>query len=152
MSARRDRRPGSPLNVPPIPASNFVLGDRRAYSRDDGTPTWEALEEITGWLEGGSSIAFASGMVLAERRERHPNITLTRYPGLAIATPGLETSSEGRQTAQRVRFFALCRAARHSSASTPPVISGTCGHPSRSRSARMAYEDVHAPACPAGTP
>jgi cystathionine gamma-synthase len=62
VSAGRDRRPGSPLNVPPIPASNFVLGDRRAYSRDDGTPGWEALEEIVGGLEGGSSVAFASGM------------------------------------------------------------------------------------------
>ena len=62
VSAGRDRRPGSPLNVPPIPASNFVLGERRAYSRDDGTPGWEALEEIVGGLEDGSSIAFASGM------------------------------------------------------------------------------------------
>jgi cystathionine gamma-synthase len=39
-----------------------VLGERRAYSRDDGTPGWEALEEIVGGLEGGSSISFASGM------------------------------------------------------------------------------------------
>jgi cystathionine gamma-synthase len=62
VSAGRDRRPGSPLNVPPIPASNFVLGEHRAYSRDDGTPGWEALEEILGGLEGGSSVAFASGM------------------------------------------------------------------------------------------
>jgi cystathionine gamma-synthase len=62
VSAGRDRRSGSPLNVPPIPASNFVLGERRAYSRDDGTPGWEALEEIVGGLEGGSSVAFASGM------------------------------------------------------------------------------------------
>ena len=62
VSAGRDRRPGSPLNVPPYPASNFVLGERRAYSRDDGTPGWEALEEIVGGLEGGSSVAFASGM------------------------------------------------------------------------------------------
>jgi cystathionine gamma-synthase len=62
VSAGRDRRPGSPLNVPPIPASNFVAGDRRAYSRDDGTPGWEALEEIVGGLEGGTSLAFASGM------------------------------------------------------------------------------------------
>src|SRR5262245_25216310 len=62
VSAGRDRRPGSPLNVPPIPASNFVLGERRAYSRDDATPGWEALEEIVGGLEGGSSVAFASGM------------------------------------------------------------------------------------------
>src|SRR3954466_10282696 len=62
VSAGRDRRPGSPLNVPPWPASNFVLGDQRAYSRDDGTPGWEALEAIVGGLEGGSSVAFASGM------------------------------------------------------------------------------------------
>jgi cystathionine gamma-synthase len=62
VSAGRDRRPGSPLNVPPWPASNFVLGERRAYSRDDGTPGWEALEEIVGGLEGGSSVSFASGM------------------------------------------------------------------------------------------
>src|SRR6059058_6351023 len=62
VSAGRDRRPGSPLNVSPCPASNFVLGERRAYSRDDGTPGWEALEEIVGGLEGGSSVSFASGM------------------------------------------------------------------------------------------
>ena len=62
VSAGRDRRPGAPLNVPPWPASNFVLGGQRAYARDDGTPGWEALEEIVGGLEGGSSVAFASGM------------------------------------------------------------------------------------------
>jgi cystathionine gamma-synthase len=62
VSAGRDRHPGSPLNVPPVPASNFVLGERRGYSRDDGTPGWEALEEIVGGLEGGSAVAFASGM------------------------------------------------------------------------------------------
>src|SRR6478672_5175200 len=62
VSAGRSREPGSPLNVPLWPASNFVLGDRRAYARDDGTPGWDALEEIVGGLEGGSSISFASGM------------------------------------------------------------------------------------------
>jgi cystathionine gamma-synthase len=62
VSAGRDRQPGSPLNIPPFPVSNFVLGESRAYSRDDGTPGWEALEEIVGGLEGGTSVAFASGM------------------------------------------------------------------------------------------
>jgi cystathionine gamma-synthase len=62
ISAGRDRRPGSPLNVPPCPASNYVVGERRAYSRGDGTPGWEALEEIVGGLEGGTSVSFASGM------------------------------------------------------------------------------------------
>jgi len=62
VSAGRERRPGAPLNVPPVPASNFILGDRREYARDDATPTWEALEEIVGGLEGGDAVAFASGM------------------------------------------------------------------------------------------
>jgi cystathionine gamma-synthase len=62
VTAGRDRRPGAPLNVPPWPASNFILGDRRTYSRNDATPGWEALEEIVGGLEGGDSVAFASGM------------------------------------------------------------------------------------------
>jgi cystathionine gamma-synthase len=56
VSAGRDRNAGAPLNIPPWPASNFVLGGARAYSRDDGTPGWEALEEIVGGLEGGSSV------------------------------------------------------------------------------------------------
>ena len=62
VAAGRDRRPGSPLNMPPVLASNFVLGTERAYARDDGTPTWEALEELVGLLEEGQSVAFASGM------------------------------------------------------------------------------------------
>ncbi len=62
VAAGRDRRPGAPLNVPPWPASNFILGDHRTYSRSDATPGWEALEEIVGGLEGGASVAFASGM------------------------------------------------------------------------------------------
>src|SRR5207302_9461401 len=62
VSAGRDRRPGLPLNVAPCPASNLVLGERRAYPRDDGTPSWEALEEIVSGLEGGSSVSFASDM------------------------------------------------------------------------------------------
>jgi cystathionine gamma-synthase len=62
VAAGRDGRPGAPLNVPLVPASNFVLGTERAYSRDDGTPTWEALEQVVGLLEGGHTVAFSSGM------------------------------------------------------------------------------------------
>ncbi len=62
VSAGRSSEPGAPLNVPPIPASNFIIGTGREYARDDGTPTWEALEEIVGGLEGGKATAFASGM------------------------------------------------------------------------------------------
>ena len=62
VSAGRASEPGAPLNVPLIPASNFVIGSGRSYSRDDGTPTWEALEEVVGGLEAGRAVAFASGM------------------------------------------------------------------------------------------
>jgi cystathionine gamma-synthase len=62
VSAGRASEPGAPLNVPLIPASNFIIGSGREYSRDDGTPTWEALEEVVGGLESGRAVAFASGM------------------------------------------------------------------------------------------
>src|SRR3954470_3436527 len=62
VSAGRGAEPGAPLNVPLVPASNFILGGGRAYARDDGTPTWEALEEVVGGLESGKALAFASGM------------------------------------------------------------------------------------------
>ena len=32
------------------------------YARGDATPTWSALEELLGDLEGGRAVAFASGM------------------------------------------------------------------------------------------
>lgn len=62
VAAGRDRRAGAPLNQPPVLASNFILGTARTYARGDGTPTWEALEEIVGRLEEGRCVAFASGM------------------------------------------------------------------------------------------
>lgn len=62
VSAGRSSVPGAPLNVPLVPASNFIIGSGREYSRDDGTPTWEALEEVVGGLESGKAVAFASGM------------------------------------------------------------------------------------------
>lgn len=63
---RGGHHPGQPLNVPIIPASNFHAGPSgtggREYSRDDGTPGWEALEELLGDLEGGAGVCFSSGM------------------------------------------------------------------------------------------
>lgn len=62
VTAGRPEEPGGPLNVPMVPASNFALDGERVYSREGGTPGWEALEEIVGGLEGGDAIAFASGL------------------------------------------------------------------------------------------
>ncbi|MGB9378309.1 MAG: PLP-dependent aspartate aminotransferase family protein [Mycobacteriales bacterium] len=66
MLGRGEDRPGQPLNVPLVPASNFRADpsspDGREYARDDGTPGWEAFEQLIGELEGGSAVSFASGM------------------------------------------------------------------------------------------
>ena len=62
VAAGRPKEPGSALNVPMVPASNFELGGDRVYTRDSGSPGWEALEEIVGGLEGGEAIAYSSGM------------------------------------------------------------------------------------------
>src|SRR5258708_38134020 len=111
VSAGRDRSPGSPLNVPPTPASNFVLGDHRAYSRDDGTPSWEALEEIVGGLEGGSSVAFASGMAAIAA-------ILDQLPVGAVVglTPSPRRSINNRFCSARI---SRCSPSRNSSAAIP---------------------------------
>jgi cystathionine gamma-synthase len=65
VAAGRPHAPGSPMNTPVLPVSNYTLGDERVYSRDSATAGWEALEEIVGGLEGGDAIAFSSGMAAA---------------------------------------------------------------------------------------
>jgi cystathionine gamma-synthase len=62
VSAGRATGAGEPLNEPLCPASNFLLGGDREYSRDDGTPTWEAFETVVGSLEDAEAVAFSSGM------------------------------------------------------------------------------------------
>ncbi|MEC3981087.1 trans-sulfuration enzyme family protein [Amycolatopsis sp. H20-H5] len=62
IAAGRPQGPGEPMNAPIVPASAFGAGADRAYARGDGNPTWEALEEAIGALEGGHATAFASGM------------------------------------------------------------------------------------------
>jgi len=62
VAGGRPEEPGAPLNTPLVPASNFLLGGSRIYSRDSAVPGWEALETVVGELEGGDAIAFSSGM------------------------------------------------------------------------------------------
>jgi cystathionine gamma-synthase len=62
VAGRPDPVPGATLNTPVIPASTFVLGGERIYSRNEATEGWEAFEALLGGLEGGQAVAFASGM------------------------------------------------------------------------------------------
>jgi cystathionine gamma-synthase len=53
--------PDAPLNEPVVFASAYHAGGPVAYARD-GNPSWSALEDAIGALEGGSALAFSSGM------------------------------------------------------------------------------------------
>jgi len=61
VHAGTERRPGSPLSPPLVPASVYVSwGEPGGYGRD-GNPGWEALEQALGALEEAEAVAFASG-------------------------------------------------------------------------------------------
>jgi cystathionine gamma-synthase len=58
-AGRGPRTPGAPINPALTMASNF---HGSAYAREQGSPTWAAFEDAIGALEGGQSVAFASGI------------------------------------------------------------------------------------------
>lgn len=62
-AGRPPRDPGAPLSVPPILSSTYAAGGLVSYARV-GNPTWTALEDVLGALEGPGvhALAFASGM------------------------------------------------------------------------------------------
>jgi cystathionine gamma-synthase len=60
-AGRPSKAPDAPVNVPVVLSSTFHAGGPVAYARTSN-PTWEALEEVVGALEGGRALAFASGM------------------------------------------------------------------------------------------
>jgi len=53
--------PDAPVNVPVVLSSTFHAGGPVGYARSSN-PTWEALEDVLGRLEGGRALVFASGM------------------------------------------------------------------------------------------
>lgn len=58
---RPPREPGGPVNPSVVMSSTFHQGGDLVYGRD-GNPSWSALEEAIGGLEGGTALAFASGL------------------------------------------------------------------------------------------
>lgn len=65
VAGGRPEGPGDPLNHPITAASTFLPGGDHWYARPDGTPSVSALEEVIGGLEGGTAVAFSSGMAAA---------------------------------------------------------------------------------------
>lgn len=106
VAGGRTAAAGEPLNVPLIPASNFLQGAGRAYSRDDGTPTWEALEEVVGGLEAGEAVAFASGMAaVAAVFEQLPGgarIALPEDVYQGVVGLAAKGAAQGRWTVERI--------------------------------------------------
>ena len=60
-AGRPDRVPDAPLNTPITMAATYVAGGDVEYGRY-GNPTWTALEDALGALEGGRCLTFASGL------------------------------------------------------------------------------------------
>ncbi|MFK5633627.1 trans-sulfuration enzyme family protein [Ornithinimicrobium sp. LYQ103] len=58
---RPARTPGAPVNVPVTLTSTYLADGAVTYARVSN-PTWEALEEVLGSLEGGPALTFSSGM------------------------------------------------------------------------------------------
>jgi cystathionine gamma-synthase len=82
-------------------ASTFHAGGERAYARTEGTPTWRALEDAVGQLEGGEAVAFASGMATATAvLERLPIGARVVYP--AVSYLGVRRLLVGHAAAGRL--------------------------------------------------
>jgi cystathionine gamma-synthase len=60
----RPQGPGAMLNTPLTLNSTFRTGGELSYGRS-GNETWEAFESVIGELEGGTAVAFASGIAAA---------------------------------------------------------------------------------------
>lgn len=102
---RPAREPGAPVNHGVAFTSTYVAGGETSYARTSN-PTWEALEEVLGSLEGGSALAFASGMGAVAA-----SVSLVPVGGLVVAprhvyngTTGLldEMERAGALTVRRV--------------------------------------------------
>jgi cystathionine gamma-synthase len=106
VAAGRNRSPGEPLNVAPTFASNFYLPDERLYSRTDGTPTTDALEELLGGLDGGRALVFASGMAAAatvfNRLAVGSHLAVPSDPYHGVAGIIDEGEAQGRWTVRRL--------------------------------------------------
>jgi cystathionine gamma-synthase len=60
-AGRPAHEPDQPLNPPIVMAATYVAGGDLEYGRY-GNPTWTALEDVLGALEGGRCLTFASGL------------------------------------------------------------------------------------------
>jgi cystathionine gamma-synthase len=87
VASGRPEDPGAPLNTPIVLTAPYRHGgDDNAYSRDEPTATRAALEAALGELEGGTALAFASGMAaLAAVVDVQPTGSIAVVPDAAYS-------------------------------------------------------------------
>jgi cystathionine gamma-synthase len=87
VSSGRPHEPGGPMNTPIVLTAPYRHnGDDNPYSRDQPTATRAALEAALGELEGGTALAFASGMAaIAAVVEGQPTGTVAVVPAAAYS-------------------------------------------------------------------
>lgn len=73
--------PGAQVGAPLVLTSTYHAGSERVYARQ-GNPTFDAFEETLGALEGGTALAFASGMAAVAAA-----LSLVPHGGVVVA-PG----------------------------------------------------------------
>jgi cystathionine gamma-synthase len=104
-AGRPDRVPDAPLNTPITMAATYVAGGDVEYGRY-GNPTWTALEDALGALEGGRCLTFASGLAAVATvldlvgKEGRVVVPKHAYTGTIMQLADLE--SRGRLTAEMV--------------------------------------------------
>ncbi len=89
-----------PLSPPVVLAANYRT---HGYAREEGTPTWAALETAIGQLEGGESVAFSTGMATASA-VLEPLPVGARVVGPAVGYTGVRMLLRERAAAGRVEL------------------------------------------------
>ena len=108
VSTGRPEQPGAPLTTPPILSATYRHADdgMNAYLRNESSDTVRAFEAAVGALEGGTAVAFASGMaaIAAVVESRAAGSTIVAPNAVYSGTVSLFDEQErlGRATVRRV--------------------------------------------------
>lgn len=107
VAGGRPQEPGAPLNTPIVLAAPYRhAGDDNAYARHDVTATLASFEAVLSDLDGGTALAFASGMAaVAAVVESRPTGTVAVVPDAGYSgavTIFAEQERLGRMTVRRV--------------------------------------------------
>ena len=100
LAVHSGRPSEGPLSPPVVLAANYRT---YGYAREDGTPTWAALEAALGELEGGVTVAFSTGMAAAGA-VLEPLPVGARVVGPAVGYTGVRMLLRERATAGRIEL------------------------------------------------